>query len=497
MSNPALFDGSRLLSWSQRAAAELERRRVEINQLNVFPVPDADTGSNMAHTMASAVSEAEKLAPGATAEQVAEALALGSMRGARGNSGVVLSQVIRGMAQSVGEDELSGEVIAEALASGVGFVDRAFTNPVEGTVITVLRAAAEAAGRTSGGSLEQVATAARDAARDALEATPSQNDALRHAGVVDAGGTGLVILLEQLVDEVAGRDPSTTAVPVRRIAPEDEGHGSAGYLEVMFYFDGPLDELENTLVELGGDSLVIARGSETTGTVHVHTRNAGAVIEAAFGAGAVSDLRVEVLPESGAEGARRDRPQRVVLAVSPPGSLTQLYTEAGVMAVAPGADDDATASAVLAAARESAAREVILLTNGLLSRSAVRGVETALDLLGLALAVVPTDDLVSGVAALAVHDDTQSLEAAAVTMAEAANEMRTAVVDTGGHDDAVGALTDACSRLLAGGGELVSVLFDPLRVPGLDSARLGADLPAEVRVYPADGLGSLAQIGVE
>ena len=110
---------------------------MEINQLNVFPVPDADTGSNMAHTMAEAVREAAKLDESASMTEVAEALAVGSMRGARGNSGVVLSQVIRGIAQSVGRGEVTGDVVAQALSSGVDFVDRAIADPVEGTVVTL------------------------------------------------------------------------------------------------------------------------------------------------------------------------------------------------------------------------------------------------------------------------------------------------------------------------------------------------------------------------
>lgn len=190
MTNPPLFDGSRLLSWARRCATELERRRVEINNLNVFPVPDADTGSNMSHTMAAAVAEADALSPGASARDVASALAVGSMRGARGNSGVVLSQVMRGVAQSVSDERLTGAVVAQALAAGVEFVDRAIADPVEGTVITVLRAAAAAAREAeAGGDLSSVATAARDAAREALARTPSQLPALRDAGVVDAGGT--------------------------------------------------------------------------------------------------------------------------------------------------------------------------------------------------------------------------------------------------------------------------------------------------------------------
>ncbi|QPK84103.1 DAK2 domain-containing protein [Corynebacterium qintianiae] len=506
MVNPPLFDGARLLSWAQRSAAELERRRVEINRLNVFPVPDSDTGSNMAHTMAAAVSEAAKLEPGASARDVAEALAVGSMRGARGNSGVVLSQVIRGVAQSAGDGALSGHVVAQALSAGVQFVDRAIADPVEGTVVTVLRAAAEAATAAQDGTLEDVVLAARDAARDALADTPSQLAALREAGVVDAGGTGLVILLEQLANEVTG-------VEGEDYVPLVDAPGGKAHLEIMFIFRGPLDALERKLLELGGDSLVIARAGgaegdeESMGKVHVHSYNAGELIEAAFALGSVSELRLEILPTDVGAGS----PERLIVAVTPPGSLTELYSTAGAVTVAPGGNPDVTGERLLEVIRESHASEVILLPNGLMGNTSLVDVEKAARALEQTLTVLPTVRLVSGIAALAVYDATQPLATVAFTMSEAAGEMRTAVIQRvkgqvtvtaygetssfqGEPHDAV---ATACARLLEHGGELVSVLFDPLEIPELDSDTLTEKLGAEVHVYPADGLGAVAEIGVE
>lgn len=506
MTNPPLFDGSRLLSWARRCATELERRRVEINNLNVFPVPDADTGSNMSHTMAAAVAEADALSPGASARDVASALAVGSMRGARGNSGVVLSQVMRGVAQSVSDERLTGAVVAQALAAGVEFVDRAIADPVEGTVITVLRVAAAAAREAeAGGDLSSVATAARDAAREALARTPSQLPALRDAGVVDAGGTGLVILLDQLVNEATGSAAGPGALAEHPAHPGDHVSHTA-HLEVMFLFDGPLEDLEAALTDMGGTSLVVARGEGTAGKVHVHSTDAGALIEKAFSMGRVTDLRLEVLPPEPVT----DLPERVIVAVTPPGSLGDLYTAAGAVTVAPG--DDAV-SDVLAAIRTSAAREVILLPNGLMGNAALVAVEKAARTFEQVLTVLPTVRLVSGIAALAVYDETQPLATVAFTMSEAAGEMRTAVIHCPGPRDGVvvtaygesarfdgtagDAVTAACARLLQHGGELVSVLFDPLQLHEPDAAELTAQLGAEVRVYPADGLGAVAEIGVE
>ncbi|MCP1388593.1 DAK2 domain-containing protein [Corynebacterium sp. TA-R-1] len=525
------FDGPRLLAWARRAADELNRRRVEINELNVFPVPDADTGSNMAHTMASAVAEADDLAFDAPIEQVASALAVGAVKGARGNSGVVLSQVIRGLAQSMHADTPGGVVIADALAAAVTFVDRAIADPVEGTVITVLRAASVAATQAvaeaqdpTQPTIENVAAAATEAARIALANTPSQLEVLREAGVVDAGGTGLVVLLEALTDE-AGGGPQPALTGQHKAAAGPAGaaaadhHGIGGNIEVMFMFDGDLDALERALAPLG-DSLVIARIGEGTGKVHIHSTSAGQVIEQAYGAGAVSDLRLEVLPPEPTTHA----PERLIIAVTPPGSLTALYEEFGALTVAPGPDAVAD---ILAAIRRSGASEVLLLPNGLLDGRNLAAVEKAAGAFEQTVTLLPTVRLVSGIAALTVHDPAQPLATAAFTMSEAAGEMRTAVAHRapragliqGGavakgdvvvtshgetvciDEDALRAVEGTCARFLEHGGEQVTILYDP-QEPGAEEAnevlgQLAERLGVEVMAYPADGLGAIAEIGVE
>lgn len=526
MAASPLLDGTRLLAWARHAADELDRRRVEINALNVFPVPDADTGSNMAHTMAAAVEEAEALGPGAGAEEVAEALAVGAVRGARGNSGVVLSQVMRGVAQSIAEDASEGVMVAEALGSAVGFVDRAIADPVEGTVVTVLRAAAaearevvEEADDPAALSLTDVAVPATDAARVALARTPSQLPALREAGVVDAGGAGLVVLLETLVGETAPAAPG----PAREAAPKDvDTHGLGGdvALEVLFSFEGDLDALEGALAPLG-DSLIVARLNETAGRVHIHSHEAGRVVEAAYAAGAVSELRLEALPPATAAPAPATAaPRRLIIAVTPPGSLTTLYAESGAVTVAPGPE---VISDMLAAIKHSQSDEIIVLPNGLLSSDNLAAVEKATRAMEQTITLLPTVRLVSGIAALSVYDETQPLATAAFTMSEAAGEMRTAVavraekgaLTQGGAvgkgdvvvtargetlliaDRPADAVERACRRLLEHGGEQVTILFDPAELSAAELEELASALRVEVMVYPADGLEACAEIGVE
>ena len=510
MSASPLSDGARLLAWARRASGELERKRAEINELNVFPVPDGDTGSNMAHTMAAAVEAAAELPEGAGLTEVAEALAVGAVRGARGNSGVVLSQILRGFAQAADNGATEGEMLAVALTNAVGFVDRAIAEPVEGTIITVLRAAADAARPNAHLPLADVAAAATAAAEDALRLTQTQLPALREAGVVDAGGAGLVAVLRTLTVEGDGAGEPEY---VDKHMPET--HGTQGELEVMFSFRGDLEALKGELAGLG-DSLIVAPLNDGEATVHIHSRDAGTVIEAAFALGEVADLRLEVLTSAVAAGA----PERLIIAVTPPGSVTSLYAASGAVTVVPGPN---VAADMLDAITRSGSNEVIVLPNGQLSNSELAAVENAARAVEQSITILPTVRLVSGIAALSVHDPAQPLATAAFTMSEAAGEMRTAlafraekggltlggavargdvvVTSRGEHmliaDEPMDAVERACRRLLEHGGEQVSILFDPneLRADALEE--LAGKLGVDVMVYPADGLQACAEIGVE
>ncbi|QGU07213.1 DAK2 domain protein [Corynebacterium occultum] len=516
MSYPTELDGPRMRNWAVRAVAELSARRAEINALNVFPVPDADTGSNMTHTMEAALREVEKLdeKEAKDAVRVAEALAVGSVRGARGNSGVVLSQVLRAVAQAAVDGRVDGASISQSLSIAVQLVDTAISDPVEGTVITVLRASAIAA-RDIGGELHEVVAAAVHAARIALAKTPSQLDVLREAGVVDAGGQGFVVIMETLLAEIEGGT-------IRELPIGVESHGKVIPIEVMFYFSGPkLDELEQELHDLG-DSLLIARDSDIGGTVHIHSSQPGAVIEQAYAMGAVSELRLEVLPEA----PQVAPPTRVVVAITPRGSIAQLYRESGALVVSPGGD---VVSEIIAAVRRSGAEEVILLPNGLLNRREMVSVEKASHAFEQTITLLPTGRLVSGIAALSVHDPEEPLGVAAYAMAEAAGAMRTAILRRAEKaaltqvgpcargdilattqlgeiilvaEDLIDALLGTCRRLLEAGGEQVTLLASPKVIGKLKGEEIVKNLGrtgvgVEVMIYPAEGMEHLIEIGVE
>ncbi|WKS30235.1 DAK2 domain-containing protein [Corynebacterium pseudodiphtheriticum] len=297
----ARLDGAGLRRWAQRAATELQRRRSEINGLNVYPVPDSDTGSNMSFTMDSALAQASETPD----NHVATALAMGAARGARGNSGVILSQVLRGIADSCPDSCLQTPQLRLALHSAVELSEKAIAAPVEGTIISVLRACAQAtdpAAATEAAETDLLTTArsALHAGEQALAATPSQLPELREAGVVDAGGVGLLVLLQTLVDELEGRtEPHASALATDTFVSHADQNRSH-HLEVMFFFTGDVDQLEAGIAPLG-DSLIIARVNDSEATVHIHSHRAGAVIEESLAHGRPSDIRLEVLPDAQAD----------------------------------------------------------------------------------------------------------------------------------------------------------------------------------------------------
>ncbi|MFP7365533.1 DAK2 domain-containing protein [Corynebacterium callunae] len=547
-SDPTLqLDGPGVLGWAHTAVRELSERRAEINALNVFPVPDADTGSNMTHTMTAALDEALKVTDTSDVARMTAALAVGSVRGARGNSGVVLSQVLRAVSQAAANGVINGRTFQEALGIARSLVDRAITDPVEGTVVTVLRSAAIEAEHSVENGADDLLSVVRNtvkAARTALARTPSQLAVLREAGVVDAGGQGLVILLESLLAQIdsAAREELRAHYATANAGAEGTGadasadtHGRVGNLEVMFYItcttEAALNALETTLHELG-DSLIVARETDTAGMVHIHSRRAGEIIEQAFASGAVKDLRLEILPETRHNPV--GQPRRVLMAVAPHGLVAELYSSAGVNVIpreisqlhAEEPDDDIVAK-IVSSARKSGADEVILLPNGFLSKRELVSIERSSHAFEQNVIILPTSTLVSGIAAVAVHDPAQPIAVDSYAMAEAAGAMRTAVVRAATSaaltqagacskgdlltfigpeivqvsEELNEALSRTALRLLDGGGEQITLLIVKERQHEFDEdifrRGLGTHTGVEITVYPASGMENLVEIGVE
>ena len=298
-------DGAGLLESFRAAVANLEAHVEEINSLNVYPVPDGDTGSNMFATVKAALDEAEAVTE-LTAERVATAISFGALMGARGNSGVITSQIFRGMADALGgKARFNGLDLAHALTIGAKTAYGAVAKPVEGTILTVIREAAEAAvvAAEQSNDIEPVLAATVEAAEKSVARTPSLLAILRDAGVVDSGGQGIYRLFQGALMHMTGRTPAraaaaptrATARPSTLVAHTDEGFG----YETMFLLHAragqPLDvdAIRDRLEEIG-ESVLVA-GDARALKVHVHNEQPDAVIAYGLRLGTLSKISVENL----------------------------------------------------------------------------------------------------------------------------------------------------------------------------------------------------------
>ena len=328
------LDAALLERWAAAAVAALEGHRAEIDRINVFPVADRDTGTNMLLTMRAAAAGCGR---DDALVAAAETLARGALLGARGNSGVILSQVLRGVAEAVAaaEGPCAGAVLADALDRGARLAEKAVTRPQEGTVLTVLAAAADGAAAARSDRLDAVAVAAVAAARTALRATPDQLPALGRAGVVDAGGFGLVVVLDALAALVTGRAPADapdavadTAPLPRRSSPRPAvtreptstpaptaGPATRSCSCSTAPDDGRAAALRAALDRLGDAVAVVGDGAPDGGgawNVHVHCTDIGAALEAGMAAGRPHGVRVVPLVDREPDAFPR---ARAVLAV--------------------------------------------------------------------------------------------------------------------------------------------------------------------------------------
>ena len=295
-------DGKTLAGMLIHASACLNAEKQKINELNVFPVPDGDTGTNMSLTISTAAAELRQKKP-TTVEKAAAVCASAMLRGARGNSGVILSLIFRGFSRAMKDKtEMNGIDLADALNAGVIAAYKAVMKPAEGTVLTVSRLAGERAGRAAeeNSAFEYVLESSIERAREALADTINQNPVLKKAGVVDAGGMGFVVILQGMLDElrgVAAPDEDEADKP----AQDKADFGSLADEVITFTYDTvfivrrtggkPLDEYRAWL-ETMGDSLVIGEGDEEF-KVHVHTDEPGVVLTKAAEFGTLELAKIE------------------------------------------------------------------------------------------------------------------------------------------------------------------------------------------------------------
>ena len=527
------LDAAAVRRWCAAGLDGLRRHQAEIDDLNVYPVPDGDTGTNLVLTFAAA-HEALAVESSDLGETLSS-LARAALLGARGNSGVIVAQMFKGMADALaGAAPAQGRALAGALHRAARSARDAVGEPVEGTVLSVADGAAQAAAERDSDDLVAVVTAAAEGAARALARTPEQLPVLAAAGVVDAGGRGLCVLLEALVEVVTGvsAPPPPTAVrsPASPAPPLAEPAGP-GY-EVMYLLDAPdasIGPLGATLAGLG-DSLVIVDAGAGTWNVHVHVHvdDVGAAIEAGIEAGrphriavtrfadqpgfahharladqgrsvdhaSSADLGGSVrqharLADSGRKvdhagsadlgGSVRDEGSRGAVVVVTGAGLAEVFRGEGAVTVA---GPNPSTGEILAAIRAAGAGEVTVLPNRPATHGAAAAAAEEARADGVRVGVIPTRSPVQALAALAVRDTGRRFEDDLIGMAEAAGACRYAEVTTASREavtvagvcrpgdvlaliegevnligaDLVTTCRDLVDRLLAGGGELVTLV---------------------------------------
>ncbi len=426
-----------------------------INKLNVYPVPDGDTGTNMARTLDAVVAELDAAPEGM--DTTCDAISHGSLMGARGNSGVILSQILRGLASTLkGGAEATGAKVAEALKAASASAYQAVLKPIEGTILTVVRESSEGAHAAAerGESLAGVLHAARAAGKAALDRTPEMLPVLKDAGVVDAGGAGFLLLLDSalhVVDGVPLPEPEEFDGPsIEQLDAVSHRHADGEVdvselrYEVMYFMDLPdqhIQAFKEGWGEIGGSIVVV--GGDGIWNCHVHTNDIGAAVEVALDLGGrPKQIRVtDLFEEMAEEHAHREQqlgvhPPRAgaglppvtcaIVAVSSGEGLSELFGQLGVQGVVTGGQTLNPSTAELLAAVEAVnAQQVVVLPN---NKNIIPVAEQLDALTSKTVVVVPTRSMPEALAALVLYDPEADAAENGVEMSEAAESVVTGEV---------------------------------------------------------------------
>jgi uncharacterized protein len=452
----SVFDGQDLKKALLAGAAWLEEHREVINALNVFPVPDGDTGSNMSATMQAAIrgiAESDETSAGI----IAAKLAHGALMGARGNSGVILSQTLRGLAQGLeNKQTFAAPDLATALEEATRLAYRAVLKPVEGTILTVVRESADAAriGADRGDDLVGLMQEVVTAARQSVARTPDLLPVLKQAGVVDSGGQGFCTILEGIWRYIRGEAIQLDAAAALSLAASTEAHVKKGRVtieeefgyEVVFLLRGEMLDVEGirqTIIELGGVSTVVA-GDEKMLKVHTHVPRPGKILDYGVSLGNLLDINIENLQEQSlryaaeseaehasdedAYGASMLTPDLATIAVVSGAGFEKVFQGLGVSAIVPGGQTmNPSTEELLKAVNAVAAQKVILLPN---NSNVIMSARQVGNLTEKEIYIVPTDTMPQGIASLLACNFEADFATNCQTMTEAANNTQTAEITT-------------------------------------------------------------------
>lgn len=503
------FDGNDLKLILRGSVELLEQSREYIDSLNVFPVPDGDTGSNMYQTLTAALIEAQLLETDHIG-MVAEAAARGALVGARGNSGVILSQILQGFAQTISTKETATAAdFAAALDNGSQMAYRAVMSPVEGTILTVVKKSAEGAASRRSVDLLRIMAAAFKSAFAALEKTPDQLPELKQAGVVDAGGQGFVTILEGARRALKSASPSakwsSMAPPGDRIntlpASSPINHDVAHSIEFAYCTelilkgDGlPRENIKKNLIPLG-DCLMVVGGDELL-KIHIHTNHPGLVLENCLKHGTLHDLKInnmveqnkkDSLPNNGSVSFSKTFG---IVSVGAGAGITSIMKNLGADIVITGGQTlNPSTGEILKAAGEVPAEKIIILPNNkniILSAGQVRAMSTK------EITVIPSKNIPQGISALLTLDAEDNYDTAIKKMGEALGSIRTAEITRAIRDSVYGNLNIKKDEyigiiegdLMTSGPILAVLLEDTLKLLGESDGRLvtlycGESMPKE------------------
>jgi DAK2 domain fusion protein YloV len=429
------YSGRDLLEMLEVALAWLEKSAPAIDALNVFPVPDGDTGTNMLLTLRSTLEEASRV-PRQGAGKMAQAMARGALMGARGNSGVIFSQIMRGIAKVLGDkDTFGARDFALALAEASALAYKGISRPVEGTMLTVMKDAAKAGQKAVGQNptLTGVIAAASAAARDSVARTPSLLPVLAQAGVVDAGGQGLYVILEGTLHHLRGDALPSLAPPV--VAPnisiivtQPEDEEAYGYCTEFLLEGAKLDpEKIRKKLEKQGQSLMVV-GDEKNIRVHIHTFDPGKVLSSVTRQGVLHAIQIRNMDDQHQAYLEMRQAQAPTLALAtvvvvPGEGLLKVFQSLGASAIVPGGKTMNPSTRELLSAIEAVpSDQVVVLPN---NPNVILTAKQASSLAKKQVAVVPTTSAPQGIAALLALNYEASLEANVQAMEEACKKVKT------------------------------------------------------------------------
>jgi len=435
------WTGKNLREMFRTGTQLLSANAAAVNALNVFPVPDGDTGTNMLLTMQSAIAEAN-VCTDTDASAVAKAMAKGALMGARGNSGVILSQILRGLAEGLeGRKAFTSKDIASALLRASVMADKAVSHPVEGTILTVMREASSAGKQAAAGKsakLENVIEAAVEEARESVIRTPSLLPVLKESGVVDAGGQGLCHILEGILCYLQGKDVTAEAAAelqrkatIAQMPPEEE----YGYCTEFLLQGDDLDmeAIRARLVRMGEHVLVV--GDPKTARVHIHTFDPGAVLSYAISVGTLHKIKIDNMEEQHQEflATHAEKPPQPVgtistIAVVTGQGLIEVFKSLGATHIVPGGETmNPSVKELLEAVESVPTDEAIIIPN---NPDILPTARQVCEIAKKKVVVVPSRTIMQGVSALVAFNYDFDLETNMSAMTEAMSSVRTGQIAT-------------------------------------------------------------------